>query len=78
MKNNIIGIFILAFVMHSSMIGQSLLTQKEWVDSIMTTMNQDQKLGQLFMVRAFSYANNGDVSKIIQLLLKKKEKTLSF
>ncbi|HMP28960.1 MAG TPA: glycoside hydrolase family 3 N-terminal domain-containing protein, partial [Saprospiraceae bacterium] len=48
--------------------GQSQLSKIEWVDSIMNGMTLDQKIGQLFMVRAFSKLDNADVPKITQLI----------
>jgi beta-glucosidase-like glycosyl hydrolase/CubicO group peptidase (beta-lactamase class C family) len=50
------------------MYGQSQLSKAEWVDSIMTKMNLDEKLGQLFMIRANSHIDNGDVPKVLQLI----------
>lgn len=43
---------------------------KQWVDSIYNTMTLDEKVGQLFMVRAYSKADNKDVGTILSQIEK--------
>lgn len=39
-------------------------SKAEWVDSIMSRMSLDEKLGQLFTVRAYSKADDADVASV--------------
>jgi len=39
--------------------------QSQWVDSVYQAMSLDQKVGQLFMVRAYSKSDNADVNSIL-------------
>ena len=41
-------------------------SKTEWVDSIMSRMTLDEKLGQLFTIRAFSKSDNADVANVIK------------
>ncbi|MBT8317511.1 MAG: serine hydrolase [Lutibacter sp.] len=76
MKKNIFFIFALlfsAFLQSQNLdplIAQDSLAQKKWVDTLMDQMTIDQKIGQLFMVQAYS---NKDIShtNFIQNLIKK-------
>ena len=40
------------------------LAQEKWVDSVMQTMNVDQKIGQLFMIPAYSNKDQKHVDYI--------------
>ncbi|WP_424493648.1 glycoside hydrolase family 3 N-terminal domain-containing protein [Salinimicrobium sp. GXAS 041] len=42
--------------------------QKEWVDSIYNQMSLEEKVGQLFMVAAYSEENQADTAKIRKLI----------
>lgn len=44
------------------------LSKSEWVDSIMSSMTLDEKLGQLFTIRAYSKADNADVEEVKKTL----------
>ena len=76
MKKNIFFIFALlfsAFLQSQNLdplIAKDLLAQKKWVDTLMDQMTIDQKIGQLFMVQAYS---NKDIShtNFIENLIKK-------
>ena len=54
----------------SPLISSDSLTQKQWVDSIYNTMSLKQKVGQLFMVQAFSEEKNLQKSKLLNLIKK--------
>jgi len=44
--------------------------QKHWVDSVYNGLSPDERIGQLFMVAAYSDANNAQVSGVEQLIAK--------
>ena len=44
--------------------------QKHWVDSVYNALTPDERIGQLFMVAAYSDANNAQVSGVEQLIAK--------
>lgn len=48
---------------------RDITLQEKWVDSVYNTLSLDQKIGQLFMVRAMTTANTGDV-KLTEDLIK--------
>jgi beta-N-acetylhexosaminidase len=55
---------ILAFLYFNTIKGQTLLDEYRWVDSVFYTLNTDQKIGQLFMIRAFSKSDKKEIEKI--------------
>jgi beta-N-acetylhexosaminidase len=62
-KRSIVFIF---FVMNAFqlLIAQSLLSEDAWVDSTIHAMTLDQKIGQLFIVRAFPKQDPLEINKI--------------
>ncbi|MBR9846547.1 MAG: hypothetical protein GYB35_10820, partial [Algicola sp.] len=42
--------------------------QKKWVDSLYNNMSLEEKVGQLFMVRAFSNQSQAHVNSIAKLI----------
>lgn len=63
--------FLLAFLLvisHFILNAQSRLSQKEWVDSVFEAMTTDEKLGQLFMVAAYSNKNEEHYKHIDSLI----------
>ena len=44
---------------------QTLLTERAWVDSLYNAMSDDERIGQLFMVRAFSKKDRKETAKIL-------------
>jgi beta-glucosidase-like glycosyl hydrolase/CubicO group peptidase (beta-lactamase class C family) len=48
---------------------QIKLSQKEWVDSVFETMSPEQRLGQLFMVAAYSNKTEAQYAKIDSLIV---------
>ncbi len=60
-------IFLLVLVFRAS--SQTNLSQKEWVDSVFETMTPEQRLGQLFMVAAYSNKNEEQYAKIDSLIV---------
>jgi beta-N-acetylhexosaminidase len=63
--------FLLAFILvfsHFILKAQTQLSQKEWVDSVFETMTMDEKLGQLFMVAAYSNKNEEHYKHIDSLI----------
>jgi beta-N-acetylhexosaminidase len=78
-----IGLTALFFILNSNAFSQSLQTvyspneiltfsakQNIWVDSIMQQMTLEQKIGQLFMVSAFSNRNEVDYRKLEEQIQK--------
>jgi beta-glucosidase-like glycosyl hydrolase/CubicO group peptidase (beta-lactamase class C family) len=49
---------------------KNLKAQQKWVDSMYTNMSLEEKVGQLFMVRAFSDDNKGNETQIANLINK--------
>lgn len=47
---------------------QSNLDQQAWVDSVFASMSTDQKIGQIFMVRAFSKPDPIEASRIVSII----------
>lgn len=71
-------VLFLAFSLHSFIAAQSDTHKKNWVDSIFKSLSQDDKIGQLFMMRAFSKTDNSDVQEIKNLINKYKIGGLCF
>lgn len=64
-----IKLWIFIFLMPTIALGQIVkVEQKVWVDSIFNTLTPDQKLGQLFMVAAYSNKNESHYQKIDSLV----------
>lgn len=63
-------IIFLTFIslLSDSLFGQNTDLKMQWVDSIFTRMTLDEKIGQLFMVRAYSKLDNADAPKIVNLI----------
>lgn len=76
MKNKLLFVFCIAVV--SNLCAQSVAplravdfkAQQIWVDSLMTTMTVDQKIGQLFMVQAYSNLDQKHEDFISELIRK--------
>ncbi|MCB0690333.1 MAG: serine hydrolase [Saprospiraceae bacterium] len=43
-------------------------TQEMWVDSVFKSLDEDEKLGQLFMIRAYSKGDAQETNKILKLI----------
>jgi beta-N-acetylhexosaminidase len=52
----------------TSALCQTQLSQKQWVDSVFEAMTPEQRLGQLFMVAAYSNKNEAHYQKIDSLI----------
>ncbi|HEY8402262.1 MAG TPA: glycoside hydrolase family 3 N-terminal domain-containing protein [Cytophagaceae bacterium] len=48
----------------------SKLTQEQWVDSVMSSLSEEQKIGQLFMVAAYSNKDQKHINEIEELVRK--------
>ncbi len=58
--------YILIFIFWiTSINGQTNLDQQSWIDSVFSKMTLDQKIGQLFMVRAFSKPDATETARIM-------------
>ncbi len=66
-NKNLVCIFIFFFCL-DTIKSQTNLNQQSWVDSIYSGMSLDQKIGQLFMVRAFSKFDTDEVNKILSYI----------
>ncbi len=57
-KTSIIFIFLfitnILFAQNEPLKAYDAIAQKKWVDSVMNSMTVDQKIGQLFMIAAYS------------------------
>ncbi len=76
-KFSISGLLLLFFIFFGKSFGQQNANpliavdfelQKEWVDSIYNQMSLEEKVGQLFMVAAYSEENQADTAKIRKLI----------
>src|SRR5690606_25774944 len=47
-------------------------TKAQWVDSVMNTMDLEEKIGQLFMVAAYSNKNDKHIQELESLIKKHK------
>ncbi len=69
-------LFILLWLSSISLFAQSplvssdSLAQKQWVDSLYNTMSLKERVGQLFMVQAFSEEKNLQKTKLLELIKK--------
>jgi beta-glucosidase-like glycosyl hydrolase/CubicO group peptidase (beta-lactamase class C family) len=52
--------------------------QKKWVDSVYQTLDLDEKIGQLFMLRAYSKNDANETAKILSIIQKHKIGGLCF
>lgn len=58
--------------------GFSQVDEIAWIDSLMNTMTEDQKLGQLFMIRAYGKQDAAHIKKVKQLIRKEHVGGLCF
>ncbi len=76
MKKILFSLFLLCFSINYAQLdplkAKDSIAQQQWVDSIMSEMTLDQKIGQLFMVPAFSNKDQRHIDDI-QNLIKKYE-----
>lgn len=63
-----IWLFSISMWAQSPLISTDSLAQKQWVDSIYNAMTLKQKVGQLFMVQAFSDEKKLEKSKLLELI----------
>lgn len=72
MKNNILLIWLMAFGLMQAQDSTHPLykdaDQKKWVDSIYNSLSLDQKVGQLFMVSAYTNQDAAHKRKLIDLI----------
>ena len=61
---------LLALLVSYTAMSQTKLPQIEWVDSVFEAMTPDERLGQLFMVAAYSNKNEAHYSQIDSLIVK--------
>jgi beta-N-acetylhexosaminidase len=61
-------IFIFFILTPLSLRSQTNLAQQAWVDSVFYEMSLDEKIGQLFMVRAFSKSDPIETGKILSYI----------
>ncbi len=63
-------IFLILFILSAQLVSfaQPKLSQKEWVDSVFESMTFEQRLGQLFMVAAYSNKNEEHYKQIDSLI----------
>ena len=61
---------LLIFALQFHVSSQDVVSEGEWIESQISTMTMEEKLGQLFMVRAFSKSDDADVPKILDQIKK--------
>ncbi|MTI22376.1 glycosyl hydrolase [Fulvivirga sp. RKSG066] len=72
MIKKVFSAFLLYFLIAGTLNAQSKLQQTEWVDSVYNALNLEEKIGQLFMVAAYSGGNEQHYQVIDQLIKKHK------
>ena len=63
-----LSIFSILNAQNSPLQSKDAIKQQKWVDSIYNNMSLEQKVGQLFMVRAFSNQSQAHVNSIAKLI----------
>jgi len=66
----LLGLHVSVLSAQSPLIAHDSLAQKQWVDSVYNTLSLKQKVGQLFMVQAFSEEKNLQKEKLLELINK--------
>lgn len=67
----LVVLMLLCMISHDDLICQS--NQKEkWVDSVMATLSVDEKIGQIFMIRAFSKEDPAHIRSVKEQIRKYK------
>ncbi len=61
----------LSFSQNNPLLAKDSVRQQRWVDSTYATLNLDQKIGQLFMIRAYSNKDTVHTNRV-KLLVKEK------
>ena len=57
--------FVFLILVRIDVKSQTLLTERAWADSLYNAMSDDERIGQLFMVRAFSKKDRKETAKIL-------------
>lgn len=58
-------LLVLVFILTNSVLfAQTSVAKVQWVDSIMNSMSVEEKIGQLFMIRAFSKEDNAHIQDV--------------
>lgn len=65
-----LGLYMSVLSAQSPLIAHDSLAQKQWVDSVYNTLSLKQKVGQLFMVQAFSEEKSLQKEKLLELINK--------
>ena len=65
-----LGVQLCMLSAQSPLISHDSEAQKQWVDSVYNTLSLKQKVGQLFMVQAFSEQKNLQKEKLLNLIKK--------
>ncbi|NNF36323.1 MAG: serine hydrolase [Saprospiraceae bacterium] len=63
-------LFVLIIMAINADLSGQVDKKAQWVDSIYNAMNEDQRLGQLFMMRAFSYTDQKHIDQVKSLIQK--------
>ena len=74
------NVFILCtfWILSKDVYAQLQIVNKNWVDSLLSTMTLNEKIGQLFMVRAYGNSDTGHINRIYRLILEKNIGGLCF
>ena len=76
MKNFFLSCFLIIITATSFAQYKSNLSENAWVDSVFRSLNNEEKIAQLMVIRAFS--NEADVPKIVELVSKYNVGALCF
>ena len=57
--------FVFLILVRIDVKSQTLLTERAWADSLYNAMSDDERIGQLFMVMAFSNKDRKETAKIL-------------
>lgn len=70
MKKNLFSLIALALVLagHQGIYAQTFKFKRKWIDSIYNSLSETERIGQLFMVAAYSGGPNANQDKIERLI----------
>lgn len=64
-------LLFVGLIIYSSLLGQTV-SKQAWVDSTYAQMTSEERLGQLFMIRAFSHKDKDHIDHVKKIIIKYK------
>ena len=60
--------FFFLFFLYTNFLFSQNISEKKWVDSVMNSLSDDEKISQLLMVSAYSNKDDSHINKIEKLI----------